>query len=99
MEPRIDSIAMKVTRVAIAERNYLRGVLRAFLLGKKNRNYVIDCFRNVPIRVFDAVAKELADYAHMPRFRQLYQIRKNLETALESRESKTKWSRWVLSSY
>ena len=99
VEPRVDSIAMKVTRVAVAERNYLRGVLRAFLLGKKNQKYVIGCFRNVPIRVFDAVAKELAEHSHMPRFRELYQIRKRLQNALESRESKTKWSPWVLSSY
>jgi hypothetical protein len=90
---------MKITRVAVAERNYLSGVLRAFLLGKKNENYVLGCFRNVPIRVFDAVAKELSKYAHKPRFRELYRIRKRLQAALESGESKTKWSPWVISSY
>ncbi|MFW9921361.1 MAG: hypothetical protein ACFFED_17305 [Candidatus Thorarchaeota archaeon] len=90
---------MKVTRVAVAERNYLRGILRAFLLGKKNQNYVIGCFKNVPIRVFDEVAKELADYAHVPRFQELYQIRMRLQVELESSTTRTKWSPWVISRY
>ena len=93
------SNVMKVTRVSVAERNYLRGILRAFLLGKKNQNYVVGCFRNVPINVFDEVAKELAEYAHLPRFQELYTIRKLLETALINSESRTKWSPWVVSQY
>ncbi|MFW9959336.1 MAG: hypothetical protein ACFFCT_14815 [Candidatus Odinarchaeota archaeon] len=90
---------MKVTRVAVAERNYLRGILRAYLLGKKNQNYVIGCFRNVPIKVFDEAAKELVEYAQLPRFQELYAIRKLLEEALNKSESRTKWSPWVVSQY
>ncbi|MDH4214144.1 MAG: hypothetical protein OEV85_09505 [Candidatus Thorarchaeota archaeon] len=90
---------MKVTRVAVAERNYLRGILRTYLLGKKNQNYVIGCFRNVPIKVFDEVAKELVEYAQLPRFQELYTIRKLLEEALNKSESRTKWSPWVISQY
>lgn len=93
------SYAMTVTRVAVAERNYLRGILRAYLLGKKNQNYVIGCFRNVPIRVFDEVARELAEYAQLPRFQELYAIRKLLDEALNKSESRTKWSSWVVSQY
>ncbi len=90
---------MKVTRVAVAERNYLKGILRAFLLGKKNQNYVVGCFKNVPINVFDEVAKELSEFANLPRFGELYQIRKRLEGELSASTSKTKWSPWVLSKY
>jgi hypothetical protein len=91
--------AMKVTRVAIAERNYLRGVLRAFLLGKKNENYVIGCFKNVPIKLYDEVAAELSAYSNQPRFAELYQIRKRLQANLTTSETKTRWSPWVLSKY
>ena len=90
---------MKVTRVVVVERNYLRGILRAFLLCKKNQNYVIGCFRNVPIKVFDEVARELAEYAQLPRFQELYAIRKLLEEALNNSESMTRWSPWVVSQY
>ncbi len=91
--------AMKVTRVATAERNYLRGVLRAYLLGKKNENYVIGCFKNVPIKLYDEVAAELSEYSNQPRFAELYQIRKRLQTNLTTSETKTRWSPWVLSKY
>ncbi len=90
---------MKVTPLATAERNYLRGILRAFLEGKKNQNYVIGCFKNVPIKVFDEIARDLREYANRPRFNELYQLRKKLQEALSTSESKTRWSAWVISCY
>lgn len=90
---------MKVTRVAVAERNYLRGVLRAYLLGKKNENYVVGCFKNVPIKLYDEVAAELSAYSNQPRFAELYKIRKRLQANLNTSASKTRWSPWVLSKY
>ena len=92
-------VEMKVTRVAVAEQNYLRGILRAFLLGKKNQNYVVGCFRNVPIKIYDAVAGELAVYRNKPRFQELYQIRKQLKIALSNSKSRSRWSPWVISCY
>ncbi len=90
---------MAVTRIATAERNYLKGVLRAFLRGKKNKNYVIGCFRNVPIAIFDEIARELNDYSNQERFRELYEIRKRLLIQLERRTTRTQWSPWVLGKY
>ncbi len=90
---------MKVTPIAQAERNYLKGVLRAFLDGKKNQNYVIGCFRNVPIAIYDQVVTELTEYAEKPRYKDLYEIRKRLEKALSECESRTRWSPWVLGKY
>ncbi len=90
---------MKVTPIAQAERNYLKGVLRAFLDGKKNQNYVIGCFRNVPIAIYDQVVTELAEYVEKPRYKELYEIRKRLEKALSECESRTRWSPWVLGKY
>lgn len=92
-------VEMKVTRVAVAERNYLRGILRAFLLGKKNQNYVVGCFRNIPIRIYDEVVEELAVYSNKPRFQELYKIRKQLKNALSTRKSRSRWSPWVINSY
>ncbi|MHA2187701.1 MAG: hypothetical protein ACW99V_05625 [Candidatus Thorarchaeota archaeon] len=94
-----ESNKVTITPIALAERNYLKGVLRAFLNGKKNQNYVIGCFRNVPIAIYDMVASELAEYSEMPRFKELYQIRKKLEKALSECESRTRWSPWVLGKY
>jgi len=90
---------MKFTPIAQAERNYLKGVLRAFLSGKKNENYVVGCFKNVPIAIYDQVVSELAEYSHMPRFRELYRIRKRLEKALGESESRSRWSPWALGKY
>jgi hypothetical protein len=90
---------MKVTPIAQAERNYLKGVLRAFLDGKKNQNYVIGCFRNVPIAIYDQVVTELTEYAEKPRYKELYEIRKKLEEALHEGESRTRWSPWALGKY
>ncbi|MHA2425711.1 MAG: hypothetical protein ACXAEF_13050 [Candidatus Thorarchaeota archaeon] len=92
-------VEMKTTPIAKAERNYLRGILRAFLRGKKNQNYVVGCFRNVPIKVYDEVAKQLHAYSNQPRFRELYQIRKRLQEALTTSTSRTRWSPWVISCY
>jgi len=91
--------AMSPVRMVIAERNYLRGVLRAFLEGKKNQNYVIGCFRNVPISIFDELAQELSQYSDTLRFGQLYKIRKKLLQNLQSREEKTRWSPWAIGKY
>ena len=85
--------------MVVAERNYLRGVLRAFLKGKKNRNYVIGCFRNVPISIFDEIAKSLSKYSDEPRFGDLYKIRKTLQQNLKESEEKTRWSPWAISKY
>ncbi|NHI90358.1 MAG: hypothetical protein EAX87_12600 [Candidatus Thorarchaeota archaeon] len=85
--------------MVVAERNYLRGVLRAFLKGKKNQNYVIGCFRNVPISIFDEVAQSLSDYSEEPRFGELYEIRKELLHHLKERQEKTRWSSWAISKY
>ncbi|MFW9793560.1 MAG: hypothetical protein ACFFEE_04605 [Candidatus Thorarchaeota archaeon] len=90
---------MSPTRIATAEKNYLRGVLRAFLEGKKNSNYVVGCFRNVPISIFDEIAAELSDYAQSLRFGELYKLRKRLIQNLNEREEKTRWSPWVLGKY
>ncbi|MFW9809799.1 MAG: hypothetical protein ACFFE6_10530 [Candidatus Thorarchaeota archaeon] len=90
---------MNPTRMVVAEKNYLRGVLRAFLEGKKTSNYVIGCFRNVPISIFDEVAKDLSSYSQNLRFGELYKIRKKLIQNLENREEKTRWSPWVLGKY
>ena len=90
---------MKFTPIAQAERNYLKGVLRAFLNGKKNQNYVVGCFRNVPIAIYDQVVSELAEFSEMPRFKELYRIRKRLEKALIESESRSRWSPWVLGKY
>jgi len=91
--------AMSPVRMVIAERNYLRGVLRAFLEGKKNQNYVIGCFRNVPISIFDEIAQELSQYSDTLRFGQLYKIRKKLLQNLQNREEKTRWSPWAIGKY
>ena len=90
---------MSPTRMVIAERNYLRGVLRAFLEGKKNQNYVLGCFRNVPISIFDELACDLAHYSHALRFRELYKIRKKLQQNLKRRREKTRWSPWAIAKY
>jgi len=90
---------MSPTRIVVAEKNYLRGVLRAFLEGKKTANYVIGCFRNVPISIFDEIAKDLSEYSQNLRFGELYKIRKKLIQNLEQREEKTRWSPWVLGKY
>jgi len=85
--------------MVIAEKNYLRGVLRAFLEGKKNQNYVIGCFRNVPISIFDELARDLSQYSHALRFSELYKIRKKLLHRLKKRQEKTRWSPWAISKY
>lgn len=85
--------------MVVAERNYLRGILRAFLEGKKNQNYVLGCFRNVPISIFDEIAQSLSDYSDTLRFRVLYKIRKRLLQNLEERDEKTRWSPWAISKY
>ena len=90
---------MSPTRMVIAERNYLRGVLRAFLEGKKNQNYILGCFRNVPISIFDELARELRHYSHTLRFGELYKIRKKLMQNLEQSSEKTRWSPWAISKY
>ncbi len=90
---------MTVTPIAIAERNYLKGVLRAFLRGKKNQNYVVGCFQNVPLAIFDELARELNGYSDHERFRELYAIRKRLQVHLEKRGTRTQWSPWVLGKY
>ena len=90
---------MKITPIARAEQNYLKGVLRAFLQGKKNENYVIGCFKNVPLDIYDQVVCELAEYSEMPRYKELYKIRKRLEEALNECESKSRWSPWALGKY
>lgn len=90
---------MSPTRMVIAEQNYLRGVLKAFLEGKKNSNYVVGCFRNVPIMIFDEIAKDLSEYSHLLRFGELYKIRKKLLRNLQKRQEKTRWSPWAISKY
>ena len=90
---------MSPTRIVVAERNYLRGVLKAFLQGKKTSNYVVGCFRNVPISIFDEIAAELSDYSEHLRFGELYKIRKKLLHNLENRDEKTRWSPWVIGKY
>ena len=90
---------MNPVRMVIAERNYLRGVLRAFLTGEKNQNYVIGCFRNVPISIFDELAKDLSQYSNTLRFGELYKIRKRLMHHLKNRPEKTRWSPWAISKY
>ena len=90
---------MTVTPIATAERNYLKGVLRAFLEGKKNQNYVIGCFKNVPIKIFDEIIIELNSYSNHERFRELSQIRRELLTQLEERTTRTNWSPWALGKY
>ncbi len=90
---------MNPVRMVVAERNYLRGVLKAFLEGKKNQNYVVGCFRNVPISIFDEIAQELQQYSQTPQFSELYKIRKRLLHHLKERKEKTRWSAWVLGKY
>ncbi|MFW9909307.1 MAG: hypothetical protein ACFFEF_12090 [Candidatus Thorarchaeota archaeon] len=90
---------MKITRVAVAERNYLKGILKAFLLGKKNQNYVVGCFRNVPLKLYDEVVGELSEHANQPRYKELYEIRKQLEENLSKSASRTRWSPWVIGKY
>ncbi len=90
---------MNPVRMVVAERNYLKGVLRAFLEGKKNQNYVIGCFRNVPISIFDEIAQELSQYSNTPQFGELYNLRKKLLQNLSDREEKTRWSPWAISKY
>jgi len=85
--------------MVVAERNYLRGVLKAFLEGKKNQNYVIGCFRNVPITIFDEIARSLSHYSNTLRFGELYKLRKKLLSNLSEREEKTRWSPWAISKY
>ena len=69
---------MNPVRMVVAERNYLRGVLRAFLEGKKNQNYVLGCFRNVPISIFDEIAKDLSKYAEVRSISENEKIQKML---------------------
>ncbi|MFX1481815.1 MAG: hypothetical protein ACFFCP_01350 [Promethearchaeota archaeon] len=90
---------MSPTRIVTAERNYLRGVLKAFLEGKKNVNYVVGCYRNVPISIFDELASELSDYSESLRFGELYKIRQQLIQNLKQRSDKTRWSPWVIGKY
>ncbi len=90
---------MSPVRMVVAERNYLRGVLRAYLEGKKNQNYVIGCFRNVPISIFDEIAADLSHYSDTQRFTELYTIRKQLVHQLKKRRGKTRWSPWAISKY
>jgi hypothetical protein len=85
--------------MVVAERNYLKGVLRAFLEGKKNQNYVIGCFRNVPISIFDEIAQDLSHYSHTIRFGDLYTLRKKLLENLRKRQEKTRWSPWAIAKY
>jgi hypothetical protein len=85
--------------MVVAERNYLRGVLRAFLEGKKNQNYVLGCFRNVPITIFDEIAQELSHYSEVLRFSELYKIRTKLLEQLKTSDEKSRWSPWAISKY
>lgn len=85
--------------IVIAERNYLRGVLKSFLEGKKNGNYVVGCYRNVPVTIYDEIAKELSDYSQFLRFGELYKIRKRLTNGLSQRREKTRWSPWAVGKY
>jgi len=87
------------TRLNVAERNYLTGVLRAFLERKAkriNQNYVIGCFRNVPLGIFDDIAKELADIGDSDRRAELIAIRAKLAEYLSSRMDRTQWSPWAI---
>jgi len=90
---------MTVTPIATAERNYLKGVLRAFLSGKKNQNYVIGCYQNVPIPIFDEMVRELNAFSNSERFRELSEIRRKLLSELENRTTRTHWSPWALGKY
>lgn len=90
---------MNPTRMVVAEKNYLRGVLKAFLEGKKNQNYVLGCFRNVPISIFDEIAQELSHYSQEQRFSELYELRKKLLDQLKISDEKTRWSPWAISKY
>jgi hypothetical protein len=87
------------TRLNVAEKNYLTGVLKAFLERKAkriNQNYVVGCFRNVPLAIFDDIAKELAGVGDSERQAELVTIRSRLAEHLSSRVDRTQWSPWAI---
>lgn len=87
------------TRLNVAERNYLTGVLRAFLERKAkriNQNYVVGCFRNVPLTIFDEIAKELEGVGDSERRAELVTVRTRLAEYLSSRVDRTQWSPWAI---
>lgn len=87
------------TRLNVAERNYLSGVLRAFLERKAkriNQNYVVGCFRNVPLAIYDEIAKELTGVGDSERRAELTTIRTRLAEYLASRADRTQWSPWAI---
>ena len=87
------------TRLNVAERNYLTGVMKAFLERKAkriNQNYVVGCFRNVPLAIFDDIAKELAGVGDSERHAELATVRERLAQYLSTRVDRTQWSAWAI---
>jgi hypothetical protein len=87
------------TRLNVAERNYLSGILKAFLERKAkriNQNYVVGCFRNVPLAIFDDIVKELSEVGDGERRAELTTIRARLAEYLATRVDRTQWSSWAV---
>jgi hypothetical protein len=87
------------TRLNVAERNYLSGILKAFLERKAkriNQNYVVGCFRNVPLAIFDDIVRELSEVGDSERRAELTTIRVRLAEYLATRVDRTQWSPWAV---
>ena len=87
------------TRLNVAERNYLTGIMKAFLERKAkriNQNYVVGCFRNVPLAIFDDIAKELAGVGDSERRAELVTVRERLAEYLSTRVDRTQLSAWAI---
>ena len=89
---------MKFTRLSVAERNYLKGVMKAFLERKKraSKSYVLGCFRNVPLNIFDEIVKELTPAEGNSRQSELDEIRREISEYLDTRTDRTQWSPWAV---
>jgi len=69
---------IKVKPVDVVQRRYNKGVLKAYLKGRKTMNWVVGCFRNILMQEFDSIVLELSGYRNSPRYADISEIRRKL---------------------
>jgi hypothetical protein len=69
---------IKVKPVDVAQQGYNKGVLKAYLEGEKNMNWVVGCLRGISMQEFDSIVLELSGYRNFPRYADNSEIRRRL---------------------
>ncbi|MFW9890040.1 MAG: hypothetical protein ACFFER_17795 [Candidatus Thorarchaeota archaeon] len=69
---------VKVKPLAVAQRRYHENVLRAYLEGKQNQNWVVGCLRGIKLETYDEIARELPFHMRFPRYQEIPDIRSRL---------------------